>query len=149
MKKSDYRRFKIQTVEGANDFASMEEVISRRYGGTLATDEGHALPLPDLILIDGGLGQLNAAVTALQRLDLSNISLFGLAKAKGEKEERIFLPGNKLPIILSPQSNVSQLLQHIRDEAHRFALRYHRRLRTKSTIPIQPRRRRTPLNTQP
>ena len=142
MKKSDYRRFKIQTVEGANDFASMEEVISRRYGGTLTTEKKKTLPFPDVILIDGGPGQLGAAMTAMEKLEVPTISIFGLAKAKGEKEERIFLPGKKSPIVLSPQSNVSQLVQHIRDEAHRFALRYHRRLRTKTTIPIQPQRKR-------
>ncbi len=141
MKKSDYRRFKIQTVEGADDFASMEEVISRRYGGTLATDENKTLPFPDAILIDGGQGQLSAAVTALQKLQILPIAVFGLAKAKGNKEERIFLPGEHFPIVLSPQSHISQLVQLIRDEAHRFALRYHRRLRTKSVIPIQPQRR--------
>ena len=141
MKKSDYRRFKIQTVEGANDFASMEEVISRRYGGTLATEAHKALPFPDVILIDGGQGQLGAAVAALQKLQIPPISVFGLAKAKGHKEERIFVPGEHSPIVLSPQSSISQLVQLIRDEAHRFALRYHRRLRTKSVIPIQPQQR--------
>ena len=142
MKKADYRRFKIQTVDGANDFASMEEVIFRRYGGTLATDEKKSLPYPDVILIDGGAGQLGAALIAIQKLTVPPISLFGLAKAKGNKEERIFLPGRSSPIVLSPQSHISQLVQLIRDEAHRFALRYHRRLRTKSVIPIQRQQRR-------
>ncbi|GJL54810.1 MAG: UvrABC system protein C [Nitrospirales bacterium] len=143
MKKSDYRKFKITTVEGANDFASMEEIMFRRYGGTLATDKRKALPFPDVILIDGGLGQLGAAINAINTLDVPPMSLFGLAKAKGEKEERIFLPGQHTPIVLSPQSHVSQLVQLIRDEAHRFALRYHRRLRSKAVIPIQPGRRPT------
>ncbi|GJL65786.1 MAG: UvrABC system protein C [Nitrospirales bacterium] len=141
MKKSDYRRFKIKTVEGANDFASMEETILRRYGGTLATDEQKALPFPDVILIDGGPGQLGAAMSAIKKIHVPPISLFGLAKAKGEKEERIFLPGQRMPIVLAPQSHISQLVQLIRDEAHRFALRYHRRLRSKAIIPIQPGRR--------
>jgi len=141
MKKSDYRRFKIKTVEGANDFASMEETILRRYGGTLATDEQKALPFPDVILIDGGPGQLGAAMSAIKKLHVPPISLFGLAKAKGEKEERIFLPGQRMSIVLAPQSYISQLVQLIRDEAHRFALRYHRRLRSKAIIPIQPGRR--------
>ena len=144
MKKSDYRRFKIHTVEGANDFASMEEVIFRRFGGTLATEEKKALPFPDVILIDGGPGQLGAAMTAIHKLEVPHISLFGLAKAKGEKEERIFLPGKRSPIVLSPQSHSSKLVQLIRDEAHRFALRYHRRLRTQSMIPIQSPRKRKP-----
>ncbi|WP_447969450.1 excinuclease ABC subunit UvrC [Nitrospira sp. M1] len=141
MKKSDYRRFKIKTVEGADDFASMEEIIFRRYGGTVATDERKALPFPDVILIDGGLGQLGAAIKAIKKLDVPPMSLFGLAKAKGEKEERIYLPGQQTPIVLPPQSHVSQLVQLIRDEAHRFALRYHRQLRSKAVIPIQPGRR--------
>ena len=137
MKKADYRRFKIQTVEGANDFASMEEVVTRRYGGSLATEETKALPMPDVILIDGGPGQLGSAMEAMKKLGVSQVSLFGLAKAKGEKEERIFLPGRKDPQILSPQSPATRLLQLIRDEAHRFAIRYHRKLRSRSVIPRQ------------
>ena len=137
MKKSDYRRFKIQSVEGANDFASMEEVVKRRYGGTLAVEERRALPLPDVILIDGGIGQLGAALDALQKLDITTVSVFGLAKARGEKEERIFSPGKKNPLILPSPSPATRLLQLIRDEAHRFAIRYHRKLRGQSLIPIQ------------
>jgi excinuclease ABC subunit C len=137
MKKSDYRRFKIQTVEGANDFASMEEVVRRRYGGTLAVEENKALPLPEVILIDGGLGQLGAALDALKKLDITTISVFGLAKARGEKGERIFSPSQRNPIILPTPSPATRLLQLIRDEAHRFAIRYHRKLRAQSLIPIQ------------
>ena len=137
MKKSDYRRFKIQSVEGANDFASMEEVVRRRYGGTLAVEESRALPLPDVILIDGGIGQLGAALDALQKLDITTVSVFGLAKARGEKEERIFSPGKKNPLILPSPSPATRLLQLIRDEAHRFAIRYHRKLRGQSLIPLQ------------
>ena len=137
MKKADYRRFKIQTVDGANDFASMEEVVTRRYGGTLATEDNRALPMPEVILIDGGLGQLGSALEALNKLNLSHIAVFGLAKAKGDKEERIFLPGQKKPIILSPQSPGTRLVQLIRDEAHRFAIRYHRKLRSQAIIPTQ------------
>ena len=137
MKKSDYRRFKIQSVEGANDFASMEEVVRRRYGGTLAVEEHKALPLPDVILIDGGLGQLSAALDALKKLHISSVSVFGLAKARGEKEERIFFPGQKNPLILPTPSPATRLLQHIRDEAHRFAIRYHRKLRGQSLIPTR------------
>ncbi|MGB0911354.1 MAG: excinuclease ABC subunit UvrC [Nitrospirales bacterium] len=142
MKKADYRRFKIKTVEGANDFASMEEVMTRRYGGTLATDEDKSLPLPEVVLIDGGAGQLGAALTAVKKLAIPSISLFGLAKAKGEKEERIFLPGQSAPIVLTPESPISHLLQTIRDEAHRFAIRYHRRLRSQSIVPIERQRSR-------
>ena len=144
MNKSDYRRFKIRTVEGANDFASMEEVVRRRYGGTLAVEEKRALPLPDIILIDGGMGQLGAAIDALRKLDITQVSVFGLAKARGEKEERIFSPGRKTPLILPPSSPATQLLQLIRDEAHRFALRYHRKLRGQSLIPPRELRVKTP-----
>ena len=134
MKKSDYRRFRIKTVEGANDFASMEEVVTRRYGGTLGTKATKALPLPDLILIDGGIGQLGAAVEALRNVGLSHLPIVGLAKAKGEKEERIYAPGHRDPIILSPTSHVSRLVQRIRDEAHRFAIAYHRKLRGQAFV---------------
>ena len=134
MKKSDYRRFRIRTVEGANDFASMEEVVKRRYGGTLATRADKTLPLPDLILIDGGIGQLGAAVEALRGVGLGHLPVIGLAKAKGEKEERIYAPGHRDPLILSPTSHVSRLVQRIRDEAHRFAIAYHRKLRGQAFV---------------
>ena len=134
MKKADYRRFKVKTVEGANDFASMHEVVSRRYGGTLSNNKQKILPLPDLILIDGGIGQLDAAHRALGQVGLAHVPIAGLAKAKGDKEERIFLLGMKKPIILSPQSAASILVQRIRDEAHRFAISYHRRLRGQALI---------------
>ena len=127
-KKSDYRRFRIQTVVGANDFASMQEVVERRYGHT------EDLPAPDLIIIDGGLGQLAAALEGLRKVGRSHIAIIGLAKARGDKEERIFLPGRKNPIVLRPTSPVTHLLQRIRDEAHRFAVTYHRKLRGKALI---------------
>jgi len=134
MKKSDYRRFRIKTVEGANDFASMQEVVKRRYGGTLGTQRNKALPLPDLILIDGGIGQLGAAMDALRALGLGHLSVIGLAKAKGDKEERIYSPGNHEPLILSPTSHASRVVQRIRDEAHRFAVTYHRKLRGQAFV---------------
>lgn len=127
-KKADYRKFRIKTVEGANDFASMREVVVRRYG------EGQDLPLPDLILIDGGLGQLAAAAEGLKKVGRFGIPMIGLAKARGEKEERIFTPGRKNPIILAPSSPATHLLQRIRDEAHRFAVTYHRKLRGKALV---------------
>jgi excinuclease ABC subunit C len=136
MKKTDYRRFRIKTVEGANDFASMHEVVKRRYGGTLATNSGKVLPAPDLIVIDGGIGQLGAAMEALTGLGLSHVQVCGLAKAKGEKDERIFLPGHKSPIALPLKSPASRLVQTIRDEAHRFAITYHRKLRSQALIPL-------------
>ena len=134
MKKADYRRFKVKTVEGANDFASMREVVRRRYGGTLNNNRQKMLPLPDLILIDGGIGQLDAGRQALVETGLTHVPIVGLAKAKGEKEERIYLPGVKKPIILSPRSPASILVRRIRDEAHRFAITYHRKLRGQSLI---------------
>ncbi len=134
MKKSDYRRFRVKTVEGANDFASIHEIVKRRYGGTLATLKQKALPLPDLILIDGGMGQLSAAMDALRELGLSHLPIIGLAKAKGDKEERIYTPGSPAPRILPPMSHASRLLQRIRDEAHRFAISYHRKLRGRALI---------------
>jgi excinuclease ABC subunit C len=136
MKKSDYRRFRIKTVEGANDFASMHEVVKRRYGGTLAAKAGKVLPEPDLIVIDGGIGQLGAAIEAITDLGLSKVAICGLAKAKGEKDERIFLPGHKSPIVLPLKSPASRLVQTIRDEAHRFAITYHRKLRSQALIPL-------------
>ncbi|HSA62894.1 MAG TPA: excinuclease ABC subunit UvrC [Nitrospiraceae bacterium] len=128
MNKSDYRRFKIQTVVGANDFASMKEVVTRRYG------EAEALARPDLILIDGGLGQLAAAMEGLKEVGQQNLPILGLAKARGEKEERVFLAGRKNPVVLTPTSPATHLLQRIRDEAHRFAITFHRKLRGKSLV---------------
>lgn len=127
-KKSDYRRFRIKTVTGANDFASMQEVVVRRYG------EAENLPLPDLVLIDGGLGQLAAAMEGLRQVGRAGLPIIGLAKARGEKEERIFVPGRKNPILLAPSSPATHLLQRIRDEAHRFAITYHRKLRGKALV---------------
>ena len=128
MKKADYRRFKIQTVTGANDFASMKEVVKRRYG------REENLAQPDLILIDGGLGQLVAALEGLKEAGKPGRPILGLAKARGDKEERVFLAGRKNPIILKPHSPSTHLLQRIRDEAHRFAITFHRKLRGKSLV---------------
>jgi excinuclease ABC subunit C len=136
MKKSEYRRFRIKTVKGSNDFASMHEVVNRRYGGTLASKSGKVLSEPNLIIIDGGIGQLGAALEAITGLGLSKIAICGLAKAKGEKDERIFLPGHKYPIVLPLKSPASRLVQAIRDEAHRFAITYHRKLRSQTLIPL-------------
>ena len=137
MKKGDYRRFKIKTVDGANDFASMHEVVKRRYGGSLANKAGKVLPTPDVIIIDGGMGQLGSAMDALAQVGLSQVAICGLAKAKGEKDERIFLPGQKFPIVLPVKSPATRLVQTIRDEAHRFAITYHRKLRHEALIPVK------------
>ena len=131
MKKSDYRRFKIASVEGANDFASMHEVVTRRYGGM------EDLALPDLVLIDGGLGQLAFARAALQEVGRTELAVVGLAKAKGEKDERVYLPGRKNPIVLRANSPATHLLQRVRDEAHRFAVTFHRKLRGKTLVTSQ------------
>ena len=134
MKKSDYRRFKVKTVKGANDFASMYEIVKRRYGGSLNANSNKGLPLPDLILIDGGIGQLRAATEALMELGLKHVPIIGLAKAKGEKEERIYSLGKRDPMVLNPSSLASHLVQRIRDEAHRFAITYHRKLRGQALV---------------
>ncbi len=122
-KKMHYRKFRIRTVEGIDDFKMMAEVIRRRYSGTLVK----ALPFPDLILVDGGKGQLGAACTELEALAL-RLPAVGLAK----RFEHLFLPGSQDPIVLLHSSPVLQLLQRVRDEAHRFAVTYHRRLRSET-----------------
>ena len=127
-KKADYRKYRIKTVEGANDFASMQEVVARRY------HPSQELPLPDLVMIDGGLGQLMAAVEGLRGIGRTELAMIGLAKARGEKEERVFLPGRKNPVLLNPSSPATHLLQRVRDEAHRFAITYHRKLRGKALV---------------
>ena len=131
MKKSDYRRFKIATVEGANDFASMQEVVKRRYGRM------EDLARPDLILIDGGLGQLASARAAREEVGHAQLAVVGLAKSKGERDERVYLPGRKNPIVLRANSPATHLLQRIRDEAHRFAVTFHRTLRGKTLVTSQ------------
>ncbi len=122
---ADYRRFKIKTVEGSNDFASMAEVIRRRFARLRDGDEKFD-ELPDLIVIDGGKGQLSAAYTAM-RGEGYDVPMVGLAK----REEEIFTVFDERPIVL-PRDNVAlKLMQRIRDEAHRFAITYHRSLRAK------------------
>lgn len=121
--KQEYRRFKIRTVKGPNDFAMMQEVVERRYSRLLR--EGQKLP--DLILIDGGKGQLNAAYEVLYKLGLSELAIIGLAK----REDEVFLPGKSEPVIIPRNSSALHLLQRVRDEAHRFAVSYHRKLRSR------------------
>lgn len=128
MKKADYRKFKIATVTGANDFASIREAVSRRYGGM------EDLARPDLVLIDGGLGQLAAAIEGLKEVGEERLPVIGLAKARGEKDERVYLAGRKNPVPLKGQSPATHLLQRIRDEAHRFAVSFHRALRGKALL---------------
>jgi excinuclease ABC subunit C len=138
-RKSDYRRFKIRTVEGADDYAMMQEVLRRRFRRAVretrekrkwVKDEAWTM-LPDLVVVDGGKGQLNAALEVLDEYDLREaVPVVGLAK---EREE-IFVPDRSEPILLPRGSQGLFLVQRIRDEAHRFALQYHRRLREKKTL---------------
>ena len=126
--KKDYRKFKIKTVIGANDFASMKEVVNRRYSRMLqeAPDD-----LPDLIVIDGGKGQLDAAWQALAELGLTDkLTVVGLAK----RLEEVVRVGDPYPLFIDRNSRALKVLQHIRDEAHRFGITFHRDLRSKAAI---------------
>jgi excinuclease ABC subunit C len=125
--KKNYRHFNIKTVIGANDFASMQEIVGRRYKRILE----EAGPLPDLILVDGGKGQLTSACDALKELDLyGKIPIIGIAK----KLEEIYYPEDPIPLHINKKSPGLLLLQQIRDEAHRFAITFHRQKRSKATI---------------
>ncbi len=163
-RKSDYRRFKIQGVKGQDDFASMQEVLRRRF--KRMQDAGYQVKknpgkkdeynawslLPDLVIVDGGKGQLNAALQVLDEFELRDaLAIAGLAK----REEELFVPGRSEPVILPRNSQGLFLVQRIRDEAHRFAVGYHRKLRSKYGIASQldqipgigPRRRQALLKT--
>lgn len=134
--KNLYRRYKIKTVEGSNDFASMKEVLGRRF----SNDES----MPDLVVVDGGKGQLSQAVAIMDELGVQGVSVVGLAKARTESDfqssevkssnERIFIPNRKNPVPLLPHMPAYKLLVHVRDEAHRFAITYHRNLRHKRSM---------------
>ncbi|MDA8192508.1 MAG: excinuclease ABC subunit UvrC [Thermaerobacter sp.] len=132
--KSQYRRFKIRTVSGPNDFASMHEVIGRRFRhAELAHDQvglKRFAETPDLILIDGGRGQLGYAVRALKEAGVEGIAVFGLAK----QHEWLFAPDSPDPIVLDRDSEALKVLQQLRDEAHRFAIGFHRKLRTERNL---------------
>jgi excinuclease ABC subunit C len=125
--KKDYRHFNIKTVDGPNDFASMEEVVYRRYKRLLDDEE----PLPDLIIIDGGKGQLSAALKSLEQLKLmGKISIISIAK----KLEEIYYPGDSVPMHINKKSESLKVLQHIRNEAHRFAITFHRQKRSNNSL---------------
>ncbi|MBU6375112.1 MAG: excinuclease ABC subunit UvrC [Bdellovibrionales bacterium] len=138
--KNLYRRYKIKTVEGANDFATMREVLGRRFAAL--GREGDELP--DLVVVDGGKGQLSQAVAILEELQIQGVAVVGLAKARTESDfrstelksslERIFIPGRKNPVNLLPHMPAYKLLTHVRDEAHRFAISYHRQVRDKRVL---------------
>lgn len=128
--KKEYRRFAIKDVEGQNDFASMQEVIRRRFKRAASEDATESWrTLPDLVIVDGGKGQLNAAVDVLTELNV-DLPIAGLAK----ENEELFLPGNPLPVILPRDSQALYLIQRVRDEAHRFAVTFHRKKRGKSAF---------------
>ena len=123
--KRDYRHFIIKTVDGPNDFASMKEVLTRRY--TRLLDEGQSLP--QLIIVDGGKGQLSAAVEVLDELGLrGKIAIIGIA----ERLEEIYFPGDSVPLYINKNSESLRVIQHLRDEAHRFGITHHRKRRSKS-----------------
>jgi excinuclease ABC subunit C len=125
--KKDYRHFNVKTVEGPDDFASMAEVVKRRYSRVLEEKE----PFPNLIIIDGGKGQLSAAVGSLRELNLhGNIHIIGIAK----RLEELYAPGDQFPLHLSKSSSSLKLIQQIRDEAHRFAISFHRNKRDKISV---------------
>ncbi len=124
--KPGYRRYRIKSVQGVDDFASIREVVTRRIQGLQERDE----PFPDIFLIDGGKGQLSSALTAFEALKVNPPTIISLAK----REEEIFVPGRSDPIVLRRRSFALRLLQYVRDEAHRFAQHYHHMLRTKKTL---------------
>lgn len=125
--KNDYRHFNVKTVEGPNDFATMKEAISRRYSRLL--DENK--PLPQLIVVDGGKGQLSAAVEALKELKIyTKLAIVGIAK----RLEEIYYPNDPLPLYIDKKSETLKVIQHMRDEAHRFGITHHRQRRDKGTL---------------
>jgi excinuclease ABC subunit C len=132
--KEGYRHFKIRTVEGADDYGMMYEVLLRRYQKAVGEDD-----LPDLVLLDGGRGQLNVAQEVFKELQVKEIDLISLAKERTKEgtlktEEKVFHPQYKEPLILGKQSPLLHFLDRIRDEAHRFAITYHKKMRSKETI---------------
>src|SRR6185369_13020781 len=137
--KSGYRHYRIRSIVGTDDFAAVAEVLRRRFRD--ARERGG---LPDLLVIDGGLGQLGAALAELADLGITDLEVVGLAKERVERDatateirrrpERVFLPGRKNPVVLRTNSTALFLLQRVRDEAHRFANTYHRELRRRDRL---------------
>jgi len=125
--RKDYRHYNIKTVEGPNDFASMDEVVYRRYKRLI--DEGQ--PLPHLVVVDGGKGQLSSAVEALNRLGLgTKLPVIGIAK----RLEEIYFPGDSIPVYIDKKSETLKVIQYMRDEAHRFGITHHRKRRQKGSL---------------
>lgn len=127
--RSSYRRFRIRTVEGANDFASLQEVLTRRLS-KLGTEEEERFPKPDLVIIDGGKGQLSAVKEIFDRMGVADIDLISLAK----REEEVFTLDSKESILLDKRDYCLKMLQRIRDEAHRFAITYFRNIHSKRSL---------------
>ena len=125
--KKDYRHFNVKTVEGPNDFATMEEAVFRRYRRALDEDQS----LPQLIVIDGGKGQLSAALKSLKLLGIEKqVTVIGIAK----RLEEIYYPGDQFPLYLDKKSETLRVIQHLRDEAHRFGITFHRNQRSRKTF---------------
>jgi excinuclease ABC subunit C len=137
MQKSEYRRYNMRSVEPGDDYGAMREVLSRRYGKIVAS-EGK---LPDLVLIDGGKGQLGVAVEVFSELGLSHVPLVAVAKGEERKPgmEQLIFPGRSEPLLLGADHPALHLVQTIRDEAHRFAITGHRarRAKTRNTSPLE------------
>src|SRR5260370_22471670 len=134
-KPAHYRHFRIKTVQGANDFAMLQEVLRRRFSRHARSEEGTPEEpsfshLPDLVLIDGGKGQLSAAREVMEAVGLASVATFGLAK----EQEELFQPGQSEPIRLPIDSEALFLVQRVRDEAHRFAITFHRVVRKKDAF---------------
>jgi excinuclease ABC subunit C len=128
--RSRYRRYRIKTVSGPDDYAMMDEVLTRRYRRALEEND-----LPDLLVVDGGKGQLNVALDVLRRLGVADLKVVALAKpARKGEQDKVFLPGRKNPVVFPASSGALHLLQRIRDEAHRFAITYHKKLRKRSRL---------------
>jgi excinuclease ABC subunit C len=128
--KNEYRHFHIKSVEGSNDFASMEEVVYRRYKRLLE----EKLPLPNLVVIDGGKGQLSSALKSFEELQLQDkVALIGIAK----RLEEIYVPNDSNPLYLDKKSESLKLIQQLRNEAHRFGLTFHRNIRSKKAVKNQ------------
>jgi excinuclease ABC subunit C len=125
--KKDYRHFNVKTVEGPNDFATMEEAVYRRYKRQLEEEQ----PLPQLIIIDGGKGQLSSAMTSLKKLGIENrVTVIGIAK----RLEELYYPGDSFPLYLDKKSETLKVIQQLRDEAHRFGITFHRKKRDQGTL---------------
>ena len=125
--KNDYRHFNVKTVDGPNDFATMKEAILRRYGRLLSENQ----PLPQLVVVDGGKGQLSSAVEALQELGIyGKLAIIGIAK----RLEELYYPNDPLPLYIDKKSETLKVIQHMRDEAHRFGITHHRQRRDKGTL---------------